>query len=60
VTRLKILGPADELIADMPSARAEALPVGSRVEAHIADDGARLLTLEAAPPDTREPVAAGR
>ena len=45
VTRLKVIGPGGNLIADMPPARAEALPVGSRVFAHIPDEGARLLTL---------------
>ena len=47
VTRLKVIGPAGHLIADMPTARAEALPVGSRVVAHIPDEGARLLSLPA-------------
>jgi putative spermidine/putrescine transport system ATP-binding protein len=48
VTRLKVNGPGCQLIADMPTARAEALPVGSRVVAHIPNEGARLITL---PPD---------
>ena len=48
VTRLKVVGPGGDLIADMPTARAEALPVGSHVVAQIPDEGARLLTL---PPD---------
>jgi putative spermidine/putrescine transport system ATP-binding protein len=56
VTRLKIVGPAGNLIADMSTARAEALPVGSRVVAHIPDEGARLLTL----PEPAAPPADGR
>ncbi len=48
VTRVKVIGPKGDLIADMPAARAEALPVGSRVVAQIPDEGVRLLTL---PPD---------
>jgi putative spermidine/putrescine transport system ATP-binding protein len=50
VTRLKVVGPAGDLIADMPTARAEALPVGSHVIAQIPDEGARLLTLPADAP----------
>ena len=50
-------GPAGNLIADMPTARAEALPVGSRVVAHIPNEGARLLTLPAEGPGTPEPAA---
>jgi putative spermidine/putrescine transport system ATP-binding protein len=42
VTRLKVSG---DLIADMPAARAAALPVGSNVVARIPAEGARLLTL---------------
>jgi putative spermidine/putrescine transport system ATP-binding protein len=57
VTRLKVIGPAGELIADMPTARAEALPVGSRVVAHIPNEGARLITLAAEGAGTAEPVA---
>jgi putative spermidine/putrescine transport system ATP-binding protein len=45
VTRVKVAGPAGNLIADMPTARAEALPVGSRVVANVPDEGLRLLTL---------------
>jgi len=47
VTRLKVRGPGGELIADMATARAEALPVGSRVFAHVPSEGARLLSLPA-------------
>jgi putative spermidine/putrescine transport system ATP-binding protein len=42
VTRLKVSG---DLIADMPAARAAALPVGSNVVAKIPAEGAKLLTL---------------
>ena len=45
VTRLKVVGPAADLIADLPTARAEALPVGSRVSARVPAEGARLLSL---------------
>jgi putative spermidine/putrescine transport system ATP-binding protein len=47
VTRVKVAGPAGNLIADMPTARAEALPVGSRVVANVPNEGLRLLTLPA-------------
>ena len=49
VTRLTVAGPAGNLIADMPTARAEALPVGSRVIAHVPDEGSRLLSLGSEP-----------
>ena len=45
VTRLKVVGPGADLIADLPTARAEALPVGSRVSARVPAEGARLLSL---------------
>jgi putative spermidine/putrescine transport system ATP-binding protein len=45
VTRLKVVSASADLIADLPTARAEALPVGSRVSARVPEDGARLLTL---------------
>jgi putative spermidine/putrescine transport system ATP-binding protein len=45
VTRLRVIGPAGDLIADLPTARAEALPVGSRVVAKVPADEARLLSL---------------
>jgi len=56
VTRLKVRGPGGDLIADMATARAEALPVGSRVFAHVPSEGVRLLTLPpaAAPGVPRE------
>ena len=43
VTRLKMTG---GLIADMSTARASALPVGSNVVAQVPADGVQLLTLE--------------
>ncbi len=49
VTRLTVAGPAGSLIADMPTARAEALPVGSRVIVHVPDEGSRLLSLGGEP-----------
>jgi putative spermidine/putrescine transport system ATP-binding protein len=48
VTRLKVRGPGGDLIADMATARAEALPVGSRVFAHVPVEGVRLLSLAGA------------
>ncbi|HEX4323190.1 MAG TPA: ABC transporter ATP-binding protein, partial [Gaiellaceae bacterium] len=48
VTRVKVIGHAGHLIADLPTAGAEALPVGSTVIAHVPDDGVRLITLPAA------------
>ncbi len=54
VTRLKIVGPNADLIADMSTSRAEALPVGSSVVAHVPAEGARLLSL------TDEPGSDGR
>ena len=45
VTRLKVVGPGADLIADMSTARAAALPVGMRVVARCPTDGARLLSL---------------
>jgi putative spermidine/putrescine transport system ATP-binding protein len=45
VTRLKIVGPSGQLIADLSPARAEALPPGSHVFAHVPTTGVRLLEL---------------
>jgi putative spermidine/putrescine transport system ATP-binding protein len=58
VTRLKVVGPGAHLIADVPTARAEALPVGSRVAARVPSEGARLLSLQ--DEASAEPVPAGR
>jgi putative spermidine/putrescine transport system ATP-binding protein len=46
VTRLKVLAPGTELIADIPTARVESLPIGLRVVARIPSEGTKLLTLE--------------
>jgi putative spermidine/putrescine transport system ATP-binding protein len=48
-TRLKVDSGGQELSADVPSTRAAALPVGSRVSATFPADGARVLTLEEQP-----------
>jgi putative spermidine/putrescine transport system ATP-binding protein len=45
VTRLKLQSSGGQLIADLPPARAEALPVGARVAARLPADGARLINL---------------
>jgi hypothetical protein len=57
VTRLRIDGPGASLIADMPTARAAALPPGSRVDAALPATEARLLDLtdEALPQIAEEP-----
>jgi putative spermidine/putrescine transport system ATP-binding protein len=45
VTRLKVSGSGTNLIADMSTARAAALPVGARVVAKIPSEGAKLISL---------------
>ena len=45
VTRLKVTGSGTNLIADMSTARAAALPVGARVNATIPSEGAKLISL---------------
>jgi putative spermidine/putrescine transport system ATP-binding protein len=49
VTRLKILGREAELIADVPTARVDSLPVGSPVVARVPSVGTRLLSLDEEP-----------
>jgi len=49
VTRLKILGREAELIADVPTARVDSLPVGLPVIAHVPVAGTRLLSLSERP-----------
>ncbi|MFN2628836.1 MAG: ABC transporter ATP-binding protein [Gaiellaceae bacterium] len=49
VTRVKVIGRDSELIADLSTARAAALPPGSRVVAHVPAEGARLLSLAVEP-----------
>jgi putative spermidine/putrescine transport system ATP-binding protein len=45
VTRVKVVGSGTNLIADMSTARAAALPVGARVAAKIPSEGAKLISL---------------
>jgi putative spermidine/putrescine transport system ATP-binding protein len=45
VTRLKIVGPGVDVIADLPTQKALALPVGSHVAAALPAEGVRLLDL---------------
>ena len=45
VTRLKILGDGVDLIADVPTAKAATLPVGTHVAAELPAHDARLLDL---------------
>jgi len=45
VTRVKVSGSGTNLIADMSTARAAALPVGSSVVARIPSEGAKLISL---------------
>src|SRR5438477_1739430 len=45
ITRLKIIGPETDLIADVPTARVGALPIGLPVIAHVPAAGTRLLSL---------------
>ncbi len=62
VTRLRISSGDASLIADMPTARAAALPPGSKVDAALPATEARLLDLtdEALPEIAEEPAPAGR
>jgi putative spermidine/putrescine transport system ATP-binding protein len=49
VTRLKILGRETDLIADVPTARVESLPIGLPVVARVPSAGTRLLSLSEEP-----------
>jgi putative spermidine/putrescine transport system ATP-binding protein len=49
VTRVKVLGREAELIADLPTARVDSLPVGLRVNALVPATGTRLLSLSDEP-----------
>ena len=63
VTRLKVLGPGTDLIADVATAKAATLPVGTRVTATLPAEGARLLELtdgQSLPAIPEEPGPAGR
>jgi putative spermidine/putrescine transport system ATP-binding protein len=62
VTRLKVVGPGTSLIADVATAKAATLPVGTKVTATLPAEGARLLDLKdgAVPELAEEPAPAGR
>ena len=61
VTRLKVMGPGMDLIADVSTAKAASLPVGMRVTAALPATDARLLDLsEPLPEIAEEPAPAGR
>ncbi|MDQ2968389.1 MAG: ABC transporter ATP-binding protein [Actinomycetota bacterium] len=49
VTRVKILGREAELIADVPTARVDSLPVGLKINALVPVAGTRLLSLNEEP-----------
>src|SRR5881227_2170103 len=60
VTRLKILGEGVDVIADVPTQKALALPVGTKVAAALPAEGVRLLELkEDLPEIAEEPLPAG-
>jgi putative spermidine/putrescine transport system ATP-binding protein len=61
VTRLKILGEGVDVIADVPTQKALALPVGTKVAAMLPAEDARVLELKSDIPElAEEPVPAGR
>jgi putative spermidine/putrescine transport system ATP-binding protein len=63
VTRLKVVGPGTSLIADVATAKAATLPVGTKVTATLPAAGARLLDLKdgaSLPELHEEPAPAGR
>jgi putative spermidine/putrescine transport system ATP-binding protein len=62
VTRLKILGEGVDVIADVPTQKALALPVGTKVAAMLPAEDARVLELsdEPLPEIAEEPAPAGR
>src|SRR5256714_8804394 len=49
ITPLQIIGPETDLIADVPTARVDTLPIGLPVVAHVPATGTRLLSLSEAP-----------
>jgi putative spermidine/putrescine transport system ATP-binding protein len=60
-TRLKIVGPGVDVIADVPTQKALGLPVGTRVTAALPAEGVRLLDLkDDLPAIAEEPGPAGR
>jgi putative spermidine/putrescine transport system ATP-binding protein len=54
VTRLRITVPEAELIADVPTAHIDSLPVGQRVLAHVPTVGTRLLSLMEEPASDKQ------
>jgi putative spermidine/putrescine transport system ATP-binding protein len=61
VTRLKVVGPGADLIADVSTAKAASLPVGMKVTAALPATDARLLELSDEPIEiAEEPAPAGR
>jgi putative spermidine/putrescine transport system ATP-binding protein len=59
-TRLKIVGPGTDLIADVSTVKALTLPVGTRVAATLPAEGVRALSLaEPLPEVSEEPGPAG-
>jgi putative spermidine/putrescine transport system ATP-binding protein len=54
VTRLKIVGTGVDVIADVPTQKALALPVGTRVAAALPAEGVRLLELKGDLPQLAE------
>jgi putative spermidine/putrescine transport system ATP-binding protein len=55
VTRVKVIGSSADLIADIPTSRVEALPIGMRVVARVPSEGVRLLALS--PEDEASPAS---
>ena len=61
VTRLKVVGPGADLIADVSTAKAATLPIGMKVTAVLPATGARVLELSDEPIEiAEEPAPAGR
>jgi putative spermidine/putrescine transport system ATP-binding protein len=58
VTRVKVIGSGVDLIADVPTTRVDALPIGTRVVASVPAEGVRLLSLQAQ--ETAAPDPAGQ
>jgi len=59
VTRLKIVGTGVDVIADVPTQKALALPVGTRVAATVPSEGVNLLDLEGELPELGEEPGPG-
>ena len=60
VTRLKVIGSDLELIADVPTSRVDALPIGMKVRARVPEVGVKLLSLQTEPAAPAAPAPAGR